>query len=462
MKKNILFLLVLFQVSLFAQEYKSNKIWQYIGYPGFSEDQADFLSMAYSPVDSLPWVAFEDFNHLQRISVKRFNGNSWDYVGTPGFSNFGIFYSELAFSPVDRSPYVVYTECWSKCLGIIKRFDGTSWSTLGNQSFSTSDVGYTKLAFNPSDGLPYVAFTDYGNSSKATVKKFDGSLWVNVGPAGFTSTPACFISLAFDTLGMPYISYSSDFHNPGIKASVMKYNGSQWEYVGMEGISSGSAEYTDMAFSSSGILYLAYQDSLLDRKVSVKKFDGLTWSDVGQEGFSHGITADISLALSPKNEPYIAFNDRGNFCHASVMKFDGLNWVNVGPPGFTIDTATFTKLVFNYQGNPCLVFQDWGYSAKASAMLYDFPLGYSEASNTSLSLYPNPASNFLTIDMNLLGNSEKRIDVINPNGVIILTKKTNNSKLFIDINDFPDGLYFLNVISCKITYLKKFVKNRNL
>ena len=66
---------------------------------------------------------------------------------------------------------------------------------------------YTSLAFSPS-GQPYVAYEDYGKFiMKATVMKFDGTNWVNVGNAGFSAGEADYISLAFSPSGQPYVAY---------------------------------------------------------------------------------------------------------------------------------------------------------------------------------------------------------------------------------------------------------------
>jgi len=44
------------------------------------------------------------------------------------------------------------------------------------------------------------------------------------------------------------------------KASVMKFDGSLWVQVGTPGFSAGQADFTSLAFNSSGTPYVAYQD----------------------------------------------------------------------------------------------------------------------------------------------------------------------------------------------------------
>jgi len=124
------------------------------------------------------------------------------------------------------------------------------WKNVGNAGFSAGEAESTSLAFSPS-GEPYVAFyvafMDWGNFSKATVMKFDGTNWVNVGNAGFSAGPVAYTSLAFSPSGEPYVAYVEN--GTSGKATVMKFNGTNWVNVGNAGFSAGMAGCTSLAFS---------------------------------------------------------------------------------------------------------------------------------------------------------------------------------------------------------------------
>ena len=76
-------------------------------------------------------------------------------------------------------------------------------------------------------------------------------------------------------------------------------------------------------------------------KATVMKFDGTNWLIVGNAGFSPDMVAYISLAFSPAGEPYVAYEDHANSEKASVIKFDGTNWINAGIAGFTAGAAYY-------------------------------------------------------------------------------------------------------------------------
>ena len=95
-----------------------------------------------------------------------------------------------------------------------------AWKCVGNAGFSAGDVSfYISLVFNPS-GEPYVAFSDGSLSYKATVMKFDGVNWVYVGLPGFTTAGATFTNIAFDSSGQLYIAFSDETYS--YKASVKR------------------------------------------------------------------------------------------------------------------------------------------------------------------------------------------------------------------------------------------------
>ena len=73
-----------------------------------------------------------------------------------------------------------------------------------------------------------------------------------------------------------------------------------WQNVGNGGFSSGVVQYTNLAFSPTGQLFVAFQDNANSGKTTVMKFDGATWSNVGAAGFSaggHAINGSIVNAL---------------------------------------------------------------------------------------------------------------------------------------------------------------------
>ena len=116
--------------------------------------------------------------NLDKTVIKSFDGTNWNNVGNVGFLAEVSFGRSLAFSPIDSEPYVAYQDFGYQGKTSVMRFDGTNWADVGNAGFSeTSDV-FQSLAFSPS-GQPYVAYEDGGNSDKATVMYYDAPAGIN-------------------------------------------------------------------------------------------------------------------------------------------------------------------------------------------------------------------------------------------------------------------------------------------
>ena len=63
-----------------------------------------------------------------------------------------------------------------------------------------------------------------------------------------------------------------------------------------------------------------------------------------------------------------------------------------------------------------------------------------------LTISPNPTSNFVTIDLDLLENKNVQMDVFNANGQMIQSladKHTFGGKYDLDLTNFPNGVYFV-------------------
>ena len=222
------------------------------------------------------------------------------------------------------------------------------------------------------NGVPYVAFKDLMNGMKATVMKYNGTDWEVVGSVGITDGIASHLDLVFndDTL---YLAFRDDSFSAGTfgGTSVLKYDGGGWSYVGGQGFSAGEANNQSLAFYNN-IPYVAYQDNSDVFKTAVMKYEGGVWVSVGSAtGFSAGLSYEQSLALDQNDgTPYVAFIDGENSLSPTVMKYDGNNWVNVGLPGFTGGLANFSEIIIN-NGIPYLAYADNLNGIKSTVMTFD-------------------------------------------------------------------------------------------
>ena len=294
----------------------------------------------------------------------------WEIVGTAGFSAGEADHISLAI--YNGTPYVAYLDHINSNKATVMKFNGSNWESVGTAGFSAD---YVSLSIY--NGTPYVAVSELFTAEvtdgkgthiisidKATVMKFNGSTWESIGIPGFSSGEAYDIQLAIDN-GTPYVAYQ-DRANSG-KATVMKFNGTSWENVGTAGFSAGRADYISLAVYN-GTPYVAFKDGANSGKATVMKFNGTSWENVGTAGFSAGEADHISLAVY-NGTPYVAFRDWANSGKAMVMKFNGSTWESVGTPGFSAVLVDIISLAV-YNGIP-FVASDGAYGAKATVMSFN-------------------------------------------------------------------------------------------
>jgi len=189
------------------------------------------------------------------------------------------------------------------------------------------------------------------------------------------------------------------------------------------------------------------------------KFNGNSWVNVGNAGFSAGIVQDLSLAFNPSGHPYVAYQDCGDSCKAIVVKFDGNSWVNVGNLGFSEAAADYTSLAFSPSGQPYVAFEDCGDSLKATVMKYDSVFGgINELGELELTLYPNPTKINMTIEFKDKIKIIKDIEIYNSIGQKVFEIKSNQEKFFLNVGNYPKGIYFVKVKADTAIYFEKFTK----
>jgi hypothetical protein len=225
------------------------------------------------------------------------------------------------------------------------------------------------------------------------------------------------------------------------------------------GFSAGGAYYTSLAFSKSGQPYVAYSDGAYSSKASVMKFDGTNWVYIGNAGFSAGSIGYMSLAFNPTNgQPYVAYQDAADSSKAIVMEFDGTNWVNIGTAGFSAKGVTYTSLAFSPSGSPYVAYSDAGDSDKATVMYYGASAGIRELQSSQISIYPNPATNKITVEQS--GETqESYLAILNIEGQQLITHQITHIKTQIDISNLTGGVYFVRVTNDRTVEVGKFMKN---
>ena len=84
------------------------------------------------------------------------------------------------------------------------------------------------------------------------------------------------------------------------------------------------------------------------------------------------------------------------------------------------------------------------------------PIGIVEYNEINVKVYPNPTTGIITVKGDLGKNFN--VKVIDITGRLILEKNTNEAYQQIDLNRFPDGIYFIRVSDGKAAGTRKVIK----
>jgi len=248
----------------------------------------------------------------------------------------------------------------------VKKYDGSAWSGLGGlvaTSTNWDSLTLNKVAFD-NNGVFYVVYQRMVSSSpKLSVKKYENGNWVMVGTPEFfsgESSSAISSDIAFDSGNVPYIILNAD-STKGNKAVVMKYDGSDWVYVGNTGISIGRAVSTNIAFDSSDNPYIAFNDaSDSQNQVKVKKLSAGSWVTVGSLS---GFIGNIKLAINSDDQPIVI--TVSNTYLLQARRFDGSSWVGLGTNEITsVSNAGSFELETDTSHVPYFVYADPEQSGK--------------------------------------------------------------------------------------------------
>ena len=413
------------------------------------------------------------------IKVKRYANGEWSDVGEIG---------KLGSVPkiavdAQNSVFVSFNDANENNRYYLNRYKNGNWETMGVSYISSGGGSWARLALD-SKGVPYVSWVDFFAGQKMYVSKLVGEIWLAIGdePVSHENliSKNC-QDLAIDADGNVYIAYCVKGTD---QLAVYRHNGSEWELLG-DNIADGTVKGIDVAIDSEQNFYVAYADGGSEDKVSVVKYNGTEWSYVGQRGFTESKT-DSYMAMTLHNDsPCVVYTDVAKGSKASAKYYKIANYLY--PPlglaarvigGDDVELTWQAPLAeptkYNIYRNDALVgntaqvsyidedlesgtynyavsavYED-GESEKATAIV-NLTVSISENNEVAFMMYPNPAENYVTIE------SAKAADVkiYSISGQMLSQQNISEGTSTIDLSDLNAGIYFVSVNGTMVKVVKK-------
>ncbi len=227
-----------------------------IGHDGGFESHLS-LDVAIAP-NGTPYVAYNNFKDQKKLYVMYLDPstNQWSAAQQLAEDADDI---NIKFDKAGNG-YITYTDGNNKVhlLTTVKEWKEQAVLDVaqlsGNADFTGVYSGAV-LAIGPKDNAPYVAYGARGVDNKMSVAKFENGAWTQVGQTLFSSVVnGSHFDFDIAPDGTPYVAYG-DQDAASLKGalSVMKFDGTQWSYVGDQGFFKVQAQYPGLAATKDGL-----------------------------------------------------------------------------------------------------------------------------------------------------------------------------------------------------------------
>jgi hypothetical protein len=222
------------------------------------------------------------------------------------------------------------------------------WNFVGPSAISSGATAYNNIGCDTS-GNPITVYYD-GDLSGARCMSYNGTQWNETG----TSTLDSFdigeiLAFKIDRKNNYYIAFRNSMN---YKLSCIRYNGSEWKYVGAQYISDDIISQFSIAVDTANILYFIY---IVETGSKIVKENGDSWLPVTTDGIDSDIIYP-DLKFDAGNVAYMGY------CAASTIhcvKLTDDKWV---PVGNTIESSAYyplyTKLSISKDHDLYIVFDN--------------------------------------------------------------------------------------------------------
>lgn len=379
------------------------------------------------------------------------NGSTWD---TLGFVE-GNVYSINRF----QGKIIVAN-------GYILEWNSSNWNSLG----ALPNNGVVGLFNNNDNDLFAVGgFDTIGGVPASRVAKWNGTNWSAIDTTHWIGG---LINCAIMYNGELYIA-GNFWDNAGTISRIARWDGTRWQSPG-NGIVGGSFIMSLEVYKNELYVGGYFSEANGNPGNNIAKWNGTQWSDVGG-----GTEAFASVSSLKVYNGYLyaagGYTTAGGVPATNIAKWDGTNWCSIGyqATGFTGIGITSMAVLNNdlYIGGSFTAIDgdSMNYISRWIGGNYvdscgHLSIGINEESiiNEYLNIYPNPTTNQITLEFDLIENKNTSIEIKNILGQT-LRKIDNgfsngNNKIEIDLSEFASGLYLVSLQNGDQLVSKKIIK----
>ena len=284
----------------------------------------------------------------------------------------------------DGTVYVSYQKYASGSYELrVKKYDGTSWSEITNEPLAQGS--YRNSLRLSEDGTSYILFVDEeissgnGTGKASCMKYLGGTNWEYVGERGFSPADINMPDLCFDSEGNPFAGFKerdADYNGGLYGVSVMKFNGTDWGFIGERGIIScwsGCA----LRLDNNDVPYIASAEGTSDdiNTLRIFKYNGTEWVEPASGPQSQQTVFGLNIRFNSENIPHVAYTEfdpqGGTEDQLTVKYWSGMSWVRLGAP-ILDGVGYYSKIEFDNQDKLYISFQDYSYGpAPAGVKVWD-------------------------------------------------------------------------------------------
>lgn len=444
MKRILLFLCFVFTLSSFSQSWFSEGTTFTNGI-GINTEQ---YQIDIDSEDNTYILLKTSNTGTGRNLVRKYDGSNWSTLGQQYISDgvipsasgvTGEIYQSLTIDDQDNI-YVAYVDPTILNKVAVKRWDGDSWSYVGSaDGIATNTQNIKDVVLKTYNDDLYISYFLPGVGIVVGQYSSISNTWNLVGNLNISST-ANYVDLALNSSGTPYLVYQDTSNN---MTTIKMFDGNDWILVGQP--ISGNNIYHKIRFKNNDTPLICYITDSSVEFMNIKEYDGTSWVNYGNitnPFFPNGF-GGLSFAIDSNNKPYIAFLRSGR---GSVITLNDAtnNWefVPSGQVNVTSSSTGFNALALDTQD---VIHYAYRVTGNGYCLYYEDTLSDSSSElEKDTFLFPNPTSTSFTIKTN---DNITSLKIFNLQGQLV--KSFTGQLNEYNIQDLNSGSYLIRIKSSR-------------